>query len=373
MRRNLILPNFFVVIVASGLAYPVLGQALSGEELWRAELGSRVVAAALAQDGLYGAVATEESVYLYDRNGTMLWSYPVSHSRCVAVSSDGERIVAGGDHLLLFDRKGEVLWRYKQESRIQGVAIAADGRTICAGAGTTLRVFSLDNGRTTANASWSSDTENPIESVSIDGGGSSIVAGDTQGNIYFFSGDGRLLWNYRTGSSGFRGAVSRDGSTVAAGSTQQVVFLLNQNGRLLWKSSLQERIADVSVSGDGSTLVLASGGISMSDREGEAMWTYATEEEIRCVSVSSDTAHILAGALDGTVSLLKVRQENLPADTPGTQLPDAAFTAGPSQTSAAPEPEHTTLQQGMALSPAVPVAAGACFAAALTWRRRAKR
>lgn len=371
MRRNLILLIFFVVIVASSLAHPVLGQTLSGEEVWRAELGSRVMAAALAQDSLYGAVTTEENVYLYDRNGTLLWSYPTSRSRCVTISSDGERIVAGGDHLLLFDRKGEVLWRYKPKSRTQDAAIAADGRTICAGVGATLQVFSLDGGRTTANASWSFDAGDPIESVSIDGGGSNIVAADNQGNIYFFSGDGRLLWNYRTGSSGNRAAISRDGSTVATASPQKTVILLNRNGRLLWKSSLQERVTDVSISGDGSTLVLASGDITMLNRNGEAAWTYATGEEIRCVSTpSSDTAHILAGAIDGTVSLLRMRLKTLPVDTIETPLPDPSSTVESSQTSAAPDQGQTTPQQGAALSPAAPVTVGACVAALAWWRKR---
>lgn len=254
MRRNLILPTLFAVVVVSSLACPVLGQEVSVKEIWRSGIGDPVVAVALSQDGLYGAVTTEERVYLYDQNGTILWRYPVSHSRSVAISSDSERIVAGGDHLLLFDRKGNVIWRYKPESRIQGVAVAADGRTICAGAGTSLRVFSLDDGQTTANASWSFDTGGPVRSVSTDGDGSSIVAGGDSGNIYFFSGDGRLLWNYRTGSHGVRVAVSRDGSTVAAASIQRVTFLLNRNGRLLWKSPMPEMITDVSISGDGSTL-----------------------------------------------------------------------------------------------------------------------
>lgn len=373
MRWNLILPVFFVVLVTSGLVHPVPGQAISGEEIWRAELGSRIVAAALAQDSLDSAVATEESINLYDRNGTLLWSYPVSHGRCIAVSSDGERIAAGGDHLLLFDRKGEVLWRYKPESRVQGVAITADGHTVCAGTGTTLRIFSLDDGRTTANDSWSSDAGDPIESVSIDDMGSSIVAADNQGSVYFFSGEGRLLWNYRTGSSGIQVAISGDGSTIAAESPGKVVRLFNRNGRLLWRSSLQERAADVSISKDGSTLVLAGGGITMFDRNGEVMWTYATDEEIRCVSTqSSDATHILAGTLDGTVSLFEVRPITLPADRIEAPLSDAASAVEPPQTSVAPDHRQTTPQHGTALSPAAPVTAGAC-AAALVWWRRGKR
>jgi len=374
MRWNQILPIFFVVIVASGLAYPVLGQALSGEELWRAELGNRIAAAALAESGLYGAVTTEESIHLYDQKGTMLWSYPVSCSRCVAISSDGECIVAGGDHLLLFDRKGEVLWRSRPESRVQSVAIAADGRTIGAGIGTMLRVFSQDNGQTIANVSWSFDTGDPIESVSIDGDGSSIVVGDGQGNIYLFSREGRLLWNYRTGSNGIRVAISRDGSTVAAGSAQQVTYLLNRNGRLLWKSPLQERIADVSISGDGSTLVLAGSGITLFNRNGENVWTHPTEEEIRCVSAqSSETTQILTGALDGTVSLLEVQPEPLRAETLDMPLPEATLIGELSRTAAVSDQEHAAPQEGMALSPAAPVTAGVCFVAARAWWRRGKR
>lgn len=369
MRRNLILPIFFVVIVASGLAHPALGQVLSGEEVWRSGVGDQIVAVALSQDGLYGAVTTEERVYLYDRNGTLLWSYPVSRSRSVAISSDGERIVAGGDHLLLFDRKGNVIWRYMPESRVQGVAIAADGRTICAGAGTSIIVFFQDDGRATANASWSFDKGDPIESVSIGGGGSNIAAGGDSGNVYFLSGDGQLLWTYRTGNNGIKVAVSHDGSTVAAASIQRVVLLLNRNGRLLWKSSMPERITDVSISGDGSTLVLANGGISVFTRSGGAVWTYATEEENRCVSTSSDTTHILAGTLDGTVWAFGVQPETLPAGTSEASSPDAAFTAGPPQTPVASAPGQTLSQQGMALSPATPVVVGACLAA-MAWRRK---
>ncbi|KUK62041.1 MAG: WD-domain containing protein [Methanoculleus marisnigri] len=370
MRRNLILPTLFAVVVVSSLACPVLGQEVSVKEIWRSGIGDPVVAVALSQDGLYGAVTTEERVYLYDQNGTILWRYPVSHSRSVAISSDSERIVAGGDHLLLFDRKGNVIWRYKPESRIQGVAVAADGRTICAGAGTSLRVFSLDDGQTTANASWSFDTGGPVRSVSTDGDGSSIVAGGDSGNIYFFSGDGRLLWNYRTGSHGVRVAVSRDGSTVAAASIQRVTFLLNRNGRLLWKSPMPEMITDVSISGDGSTLLLANGSISVFNRDGEAVWTYVTEEKTRCVSASSDITHILAGTLDGTVWAFRVQPETFPAGTSETSSPDTAFTAGPPQTSVSSAPGQTLPQQGTALSPATPVTMGACFAALALWRRQ---
>jgi outer membrane protein assembly factor BamB len=363
MRQNPLLLLFLAAILASGLACPVQAQALAGEEIWRSGIGDRVLAVALSEDGLSGAAITGERVYLFDENGTTLWSYPVSRGRSVAISPDGEHIAAGGDQLLLFDRNGEVLRRYTPASRILGVAVAADGRTAYAGTGTGLLVFSPESEQTAASAIWSSGTEDPIVSVSIDGKGSSVVAAGESGNIYFFSGDGRLLWNYRTGSSGVRAVISHDGSTVAAASSQRAVFLLNRHGRLLWKSPADGRVTDVSLSGDGSTLVLAGGGISVLNRDGEAVWRGVAGEEIRCVSTSPGTTRIIAGGLDGTVSVFRLQPAAGPAGAPS---PEAAFTAGPLPS------ETTSPEQGTALAPAAPVAVGA-WLAALGWRRRRGR
>ena len=82
------------------------------------------------------------------------------------------------------------------------------------------------------------------------------------------SGEGLLLWTYRTGNGGIKAVLSRDGSTVAAASSQQVI-LLNRNGQLLWKPSVPGRIADVAISRDGSTLLLANGGVAVLNRSGE--------------------------------------------------------------------------------------------------------
>lgn len=365
MRRNLIVPTLFAIIAVGNFVCPATGQESSGDPIWESGVGDRVMAAALSPDGLYGAVTTERMVYLYSQNGTTLWSYPVSGGRSVAVSSGGERIAAGGDHLLLFARNGSVIWRYRSESRIQDIAITADGRTICTGADTGLLVFSLDDGETTPDVSGSFDANDPIRSVSIDSGGAGIVAGADSGNVYFLGADGRLLWNYRTGDNGIHVATSRDGSTIAAASTGRTVYLLNRNGRLLWKSSMPRAITDVSISGDGSRLVLADGGISMLNRGGEIMGMHATGEEgrIRSVSAPSDTAHILAGAADGTVSMFRVQPET----------PPPATATEPSRPSAAPAQEQTTSQQDTALPPATPVIVSACAVAALAWRRRERR
>ncbi|KAF5034069.1 hypothetical protein DSECCO2_600090 [anaerobic digester metagenome] len=188
--------------------------------------------------------------------------------------------------------------------------------------------------------------------------------------MYFLGADGRFLWNYRTGDNGIHVAISRDGSTIAAASTGRAVYLLNRNGRLLWKSSMPGEITGVSLSGDGSRLVLADGGISILNRGGEITAMYATGEEgrIRSVSAPSDTAHILAGAVDGTVSMVRVQPETLPAGTLDT-LPPATATE-PLRPSVAPDQEETTSQQGAVLPLETPITVSACVVAALAWWRR---
>ncbi|MEG3056676.1 MAG: hypothetical protein RQM90_11815 [Methanoculleus sp.] len=210
--------------------------------IWQFGTNDQVLAVALSEDGLFGATVTGEKVYLFDENGTKLWSYPVSCGRSVAISSGGEHIAAGGDHLLLFDRSGEVLRRYMPASRVQGIAIAADGQAIYAGTGAGLQVFFPESDQTAASAAWSSGTKDPIRSVSIDKEGSGVVAAGESGNIYFFSGEGQLLWNYKTGSNGIRAVISHDGLAVAAVSSQRTITSSTDmggcSGNLRWTAEL---------------------------------------------------------------------------------------------------------------------------------------
>ncbi|MBP8676296.1 MAG: PQQ-binding-like beta-propeller repeat protein [Methanoculleus sp.] len=360
----------FAVLALGSLICPVTGQEISGSEVWRSGVGDPVMAVALSEDGLYSPVITERNIYVYDQNATVLWRYPVSHGKGVAVSSDSERIAAAGDHLLLFDREGNIIWRYKPDSRIRDVALTADGRTICTATDAGLRVFSLNKERTVANVSWTFDAKDRIKSVSVDGGGTGIVAGGAAGDVYLLSGDGRLLWTYRTGNSGIKAVISHDGSTVAAASSQQVI-LLNRNGNLLWKSSVPGRIADVAISRDGSTLLLANGGVAVFNRSGENIWTYATEEGIGSVSAPSASMQFLTGASDGSVSLFVLQPATISCGTPDDTLSNAVTAAAePSQTRGAPHQGQTTSQQeGKALSPATPVAVVASAAALIWWRR----
>lgn len=379
MRQSLTLTLLFAVLAVlavlalGSLVYPVAGQEISGSEVWRSGVGDPVMAVALSEDGLYSPVITEWNIYVYDQNATVLWRYPVSHGESVAISSDSERVVAAGDHLLLFDREGNIIWRYKPDSRIRDVALTADGRTICTATDAGLCVFSLNKERTVANVSWTFEAEDRIKSVSVDGGGTGTVAGGAAGDVYFLSGDGRLLWTYRTGNGGIKAVISRDGSTVAAASSQQVI-LLNRNGQLLWKSSVPGRIVDVAISRDGSTLLLANGGVAVFNRSGENIWTYATEEDIGSVSAPSASMQFLTGAFDGSVSFFVLQPETISCGTPDDTLSNAVTAAAePSQTSVAPPQGQTTSQQeGMALSPTTPVAVVAS-AAALIWLRREGR
>jgi outer membrane protein assembly factor BamB len=370
MRHSIHVTIFFAVIAASCITGSVQGQAFAGEVIWQSGTGNRVVAVAESQDSLYAAVSTEERVYLFNRSGTMLWSSPVTSGRSVAISSAGAYVVSGGDRLLLFDRNGAVLWRYSPGSRIRSVAIDADAHTAYAGIDTNLTAFSLDDEHRNASTSWSVDVRDGIESISIGGEGSGIVAGTESGNICFFSTDGRLLWTYRTGGGTIRTDISHDGSTIAAASVQRSVFLLNRNGHLLAKHSTHGRDLDVSISADGSTLVLADGEISVLNRDGDVLWTYMTKKDTRCVSISSDTTYLIAGGVDGTVLQLRLLPEASSVGQLATPTPDALPAGDSLQKTAVSPTDRTPQTQEAAPAPAAPLAVAVCLA--MLARRRTK-
>ena len=104
-----------------------------------------------------------EGVRLYNKAGNLLWEYKIdaswfgSDKYSVAISQNGEYMVAGNkknNNLYFFDKSGNLLWNYST-GPIQGVAISADGNRIIAGSKNNLyllnrhkellRVFQTDD------------------------------------------------------------------------------------------------------------------------------------------------------------------------------------------------------------------------------------
>jgi len=289
----------------------------------------------ISSDGVYIAVGrggsstyppTPETVgryvYLYNREGNLLWNYTTGWSakwggvRGVAISSDGNYVAAGsGDaYVYFFNREGKLLWSYRT------------GDMLCT-FGTRDNITSRICG------------EGTIGAVSVSSDGSYVAVGAYDGNVYLFSRDGRLLWNYSrpvediikereaffgklpgaylyfTGlqSPPFNDVlISSDGSYVVAMDSGGYVYLLDRDGKLLWRgaeicvgigpSSRCGGLANsISISSDASYIAVEGrdGKVYIYNREGDLVFINPFES----ISISSDGSYVAAGASAGKIYL----------------------------------------------------------------------
>ncbi|MDV2481202.1 PQQ-binding-like beta-propeller repeat protein [Methanoculleus sp. Wushi-C6] len=149
--------EYAAVVSSCGLFY----YTGAGRKVWVRE-GSLEggTAAAVSGTGNEVAVASDASVRLLNRTGSLLWTYrcprPVT---ALAISEDGSRVLAGlqDNSLVCFDREGERIWSFTAGAWIRDVAVSKNGSRVLAGsldrqaylfdgAGHLLDTYSLDGG-----------------------------------------------------------------------------------------------------------------------------------------------------------------------------------------------------------------------------------
>ena len=242
---------------------------LNGELLWSYKTGGSVWGVSVSSDGSYIAAGSYDyNVYLFNQEGKLLWKYKTDGVvRDVSVSSDGSYIAAGSgeemgitglyygnNNVYLFNREGELLWSYKTDSEVGGVSISSDSLYIAAGSGDYKVYFFNLNGKLL----WNYKTDSTVYGVSVSSDGSYIAAGSCDYKAYFFNRKGELLWSYKTDSDVSSVSISSDGSYIAAGSGYDKIYLFNRERKVLWSYSYQPtykkttRVEGVSISSDGS-------------------------------------------------------------------------------------------------------------------------
>ena len=287
-----------VIIFIVMLLLVQTGQAegIGDELLWGYETGNIVKGVSVSSDGSYIAARSDVNVYLFNRDGKLLWSYELGGwvDEDVSVSSDGSYIAAGySRNVYIFNRDGELLWSYEIGDIVKGVSVSSDGSYVAVASGwddSKIRLFNRDG-----KLLWSYEPGSIVSDVSVSPDGSYVAAG-SGGNVHLFGRDGKLLWSYETGSIVRSVSVSSDGSYVAAGSHDNMVYLFNRDGKLLWSYETGNRVKGVSVSSDGSYVAAGSGGnVPLFDRDGKLLWSYELGGWVE-VSVSPDGSYVAAGS-----------------------------------------------------------------------------
>ena len=112
--------------------------------LWSYKIGGgKVLYISISHDGSYIAGGTysgeyregiDNKVYLFNREGKLLWNYTVGWVNSVSITPDSSYIAAGsGPSVYLFNKKGKLLWSYETGDDVRSVAITPDGSYIAAG------------------------------------------------------------------------------------------------------------------------------------------------------------------------------------------------------------------------------------------------
>ncbi len=302
---------FLLLLAGFALALMAAGAAEANDPEWSYTTGDRVWSVAVSGDGEYiVAGSDDDSVYFFDRDSdTYLWNYSTGGDvRSVAISSDGEYIAAGSvdTQVYLFTKDSDLpLQIYSAGDRaVVSVSISADGEYIAAGS-VDERVYLFDKDSSTPL--WSYYAGNWVWSVSISADGEYIAAGSHR-DVYLFDKDSSTpIWSYNTGSEVNSIAISADSEYIVAGSADDKVHLFARNSSTpLWSYDTGEDVSSVSISADGEYIVAGGfdGKIRLFDKDSSApLWRYSTGDSVRSVAISADGGHLAGGLTDEKVYL----------------------------------------------------------------------
>ncbi|MGB7532651.1 MAG: PQQ-binding-like beta-propeller repeat protein [Halobacteriota archaeon] len=260
------------------------------------------------------AGGSDETVYFLDHTGASIWRNHIkAEAYSVAITSDGSYVAVGayeitsiwGDdpnigYLYLFDRNGDVLWSFEiEKNHPSKVAITPDGSYIAAGFGPYLYLLN-HNGKII----WKVLMGGGVGAVAMTPDGSYTAAGSLGLLVGLINKDGKKIWDYGIDNV-MSVDITRDGSKVIVGGDG--VYLFNQNGDILWRSQLNKRFWSVAISHDGSYVVAGSrdGYLYIFNQDGEILWSDKLGGIIRCVSIVSDGSYVAAGSENGNVYFLK--------------------------------------------------------------------
>ena len=226
--------------------------------------------------------------------------------RCVAVTSDGMRVVTGTDDGLshVWDAVSgqELLCFSKHTGTVWAVAAIPNGRSVVtASHDQTARVWDVTNGRELLTPL---EHHAPITTIAVSADCQRIVTGGGGMAKFWDAASGRELPN-PSGPSGviWSANLSPNGKRVAAGSQHDLA-----NGReLLTLLGHTPRVSSVAISPDGQQLATASS-------DGTArIWTMASGRgtptlqghngAVRAVAEAADGRQIVSAGADGTVRL----------------------------------------------------------------------
>lgn len=216
-------------------------------------------------------------------DGTVALDYYKTPSRVnqVALGADGSVLVAGGDQLYLFFRNGSAYGTTPSTlpvasgDSVISVGISADGQWVAAGTyeGVVLLV-KVVNGVPVSSNKWTPPSENTVHSVAMAANGQGFAVGMKNGEFVYFDcenfigGGSAPTWTQTlAGASSVYGvAIAADASFIAAvgniGSNAGTVAVFDNQGlsaSLRWQQNLTANPNSASIDSQGLFVAVADG------------------------------------------------------------------------------------------------------------------
>lgn len=210
----------------------------------------------IGKDGIIYVSFTGNKLYAIKPDGTLKWTYAtLEYSNSPALGSDGSIYISSWSAEQQVDMRrwridalnpdGTTKWIYSPSEpvAIEAPAVGA-GVTIYVG-GAVMGTENEDLGKLYAINSdgtlrWSLETDSAIITAPVIASNGNMYVGSHK-NLYSFSPNGQLLWNFTTNECFSSPAIGEDG-TLYAGSFDGKLYAINANGNVKWSYGIGEEI-----------------------------------------------------------------------------------------------------------------------------------
>ena len=215
-----------------------------------------------------------------------------------SISGSDDYIVIGSDNsfVYLFDKEGNLLWRYMLSDRITSVDIYNNVIAV-----TTIdRVLYLFN--VSGDMEWYSEIESyPEYKKGLYIFRDMIVIGTRSGYVHFFQ-KTHEKWNYKTDVYVLQVSINKNGKTITAVSDKKV-YVFDIYGRLLLNKSFPSYIRSAAISDDYIAVGLGNNELYLIDNDGDLLWRNSLPDQIGVIGVSD---YIACGLRDGYVHIFDI-------------------------------------------------------------------
>lgn len=286
-----------------------------GSEQWRKRVGNQAWRIGISDDGQTIVAATGSTrfwdmrgrgLYCFDEQGNLRWQKDLQASSWgFSLSGDGNTIAVGTSEkqVLLFDGEGNQLWQEKVPgvgwyAWVWDTAVSHDGQLAASGAADK-RARILDRA---GNVLATYRARGEIFAATVSASGSATAFGDRQGYVYFFDGQGQLLWEDRLADGIWQVKLTADGQRLIVGADPKEGHLrvYHRNGRLLWRRHVGGSVTCLAVSYSSQHIAVGTndGRIFIFNREGEPIHQAQAQKSIRDIAVSARGEVVTAVSMD---------------------------------------------------------------------------